>query len=421
MADLNLNQAPEPGDPNYKETLLVREPESGSIMAVSDLKTIGNRREVHTTQPLSANKPGFYNFRSSNAVAAFITGFKSQKDAQPFQFLKTSMDKVSDLAQTLLRLNDNPKDEQGLKALRDHTVNPSQLERVKFDTHELPLAELQELGVVVSPQEIEAMKMGLPPKALHDATVQLGNLSFSGQYALHPYRDHNGEARMGFDTALAMPEFMNEDYKAMFSTSEKEAMVAGKTLDRLVKITDPHSKQEEWCHVGFNPVTNKLITVPKSEVTAPGYFNGQRVDADKKEILDMGGRVRLEGCSYYGSDNSFSGTLQYDVHTRTYTMSDYKFDRPYIAPSLDKQLDDKQRTTLLAYGEIDCSKESNKIFARNGKPLNCVLRMDRDSNSVVYDFSRQRKQEQDQRQNQGKDEGQDQDSPQKGQSKGRKR
>ena len=70
---------------DYRETLLVRNPDSGQVEAVSKLVTKGDRREVHTVQPLAKNRPAFYSFRSSNAVAAFIRGFKSQKD-NPIQF-----------------------------------------------------------------------------------------------------------------------------------------------------------------------------------------------------------------------------------------------------------------------------------------------------------------------------------------------
>ena len=54
---------------DYRETLLVRNPDSGQVEAVSKLVTKGDRREVHTVQPLAKNRPAFYPFRSSNAVA----------------------------------------------------------------------------------------------------------------------------------------------------------------------------------------------------------------------------------------------------------------------------------------------------------------------------------------------------------------
>lgn len=83
---------------DYRETLLVRNPDSGQVEAVSKLVTKGDRREVHTVQPLAKNRPAFYPFRSSNAVAAFIRGFKSQKDNPiQFQFFKVLIYKSSSM------------------------------------------------------------------------------------------------------------------------------------------------------------------------------------------------------------------------------------------------------------------------------------------------------------------------------------
>ena len=46
-----------------------------------------------------------------------------------------------------------------LKALYDHRVTSYQLEKVKFDTPVLKLQELKEMGIIVTPKELEAMKM----------------------------------------------------------------------------------------------------------------------------------------------------------------------------------------------------------------------------------------------------------------------
>ena len=152
------NQTPEQADPKYKETLLLYNEQNGAVEAVSDLKQSGNQYKVTTTQPLTANKPAFYDLRNSSAVAAFIKGFMSQENAKPFHFLKVAADKASEVTQSLLRLADNPKDPEGLKALYDHRVTSYQLEKVKFDTPDLKLQELKEMGIIVTPKELDAMK-----------------------------------------------------------------------------------------------------------------------------------------------------------------------------------------------------------------------------------------------------------------------
>ena len=135
MSEENQNrqavQAPEQADPKYKETLLLYNEQNGAVEAVSKLDEQNKRYKLTTTQPLTANKPGFYELRDYSAAAAFIRGFKSVESNQPFRFLKVAADKASDLAQKLINLVNNPKDPEGLKALHEHTVTSYQLEKVQ--------------------------------------------------------------------------------------------------------------------------------------------------------------------------------------------------------------------------------------------------------------------------------------------------
>lgn len=421
------NQAPEQADPNYKETLLLYNEKNGAVEAVSDLKQQGNQYKVVTTQPLTANTPAFYDLRNSSAAAAFIKGFMSQESSKPLHFLKVAADKASELAQSLLRLANNPKDQEGLKALYDHRVTSYQLDKVKFDTADLRLNELKEMGIVVTPKELEALRLGRPSTELHEVKLKIGDIPVTGQFALHPYRDQSGEVQVGLESALPHPEFEREEYRMMFSTSEKEQMMAGKTPDRLYELPHPITGEKEWCFATLNPATNRLATVPKQDVQDIRYFNGVRLDDTQQNELALGGRVFVEGCAMRGSDITYSGKVGFDVLSNEYKMTDYKFSRPYISPQIDKQLDGRQRTALLSPEGLDCSKEKDHpILGKNGKALNCILRIDSRTNGVVYDFSQQRRQEQQEKQQQEPKESQAREQSQEpeqgqGQGRGRKR
>ena len=425
MSEENQNQrpipAPEQADPNYKETLLLYNEKNGAVEAVSKLDEQNGRYKVTTTQPLTANKPAFYDLRDYSAAAAFVKGFKSVESNQSFRFLKVAADKASDLAQKLINLVNNPKDPEGLKALHEHTVTSYQLEKVKFNPSDLKLQELKEMGIIVTPKELEAMKHGLPCTELHDVNLKIGNMPIVGQFALHPYKDQNGDVQVGLTSALPRPEFEREEYRMMFSTSEKEQLLAGKTPDRLYELPNPHTGEKEWCFATLNPATNRLVTIPKRDVPELRYFNGVRMDETQQNELALGGRVFVEGCAMRNSDITYSGKVGFDVLSNEYKMTDYKFSRPYISTQLDKQLDDRQRTALLSPEGLDCSKEKeHPILGKNGKALNCILRIDPRSNGVVYDFSQQRRQEQQEKQEQKAEKTQEQ-APDQGQGRGRKR
>ena len=280
------------------------------------------------------------------------------------------------------------------------------------------------MGIIVTPKELEAMKHGLPCTELHDVNLKIGNMPIVGQFALHPYKDQNCDVQVGLTGALPRPEFEREEYRMMFSTSEREQMMAGKTPDRLYELPNPHTGEKEWCFATLNPATNRLVTIPKRDVPELRYFNGVRMDDTQQNELALGGRVFVEGCAMRGSDITYSGKVGFDVLSNEYKMTDYKFSRPYISPQLDKQLDDRQRTALLSPEGLDCSKEKeHPILGKNGKALNCILRIDPRSNSVVYDFSQQRRQEQEKQESkqEQKAETAQEQAPDQGQGRGRKR
>ena len=230
--------------------------------------------------------------------------------------------------------------------------------------------------------------------------------------------------QVGLTSALPRPEFEREEYRMMFSTSEKEQLLAGKTPDRLYELPNPHTGEKEWCFATLNPATNRLVTIPKRDVPELRYFNGVRMDETQQNELALGGRVFVEGCAMRNSDITYSGKVGFDVLSNEYKMTDYKFSRPYISPQLDKQLDDRQRTALLSPEGLDCSKEKeHPILGKNGKPLTCILRIDPRSNSVVYDFSQQRRQEQEKQESkqEHKAETAQEQAPDQGQGRGRKR
>ena len=378
---------------DYRETLLVRNPDSGQVEAVSKLVTKGDRREVHTVQPLAKNRPAFYSFRSSNAVAAFIRGFKSQKDNPiQFQFLKVPVLSVGKIVTSLGKLVSNPKSEEGWETYNKYVVNTAELEQVKYDKVEIPRAELQELGIdfdALTPQTREAMRMGLPVEELVPVTAEvMPGIKVSGMFSPRFYRDHNNELKVTLDAPLAVPEYEHEEYKMMFSTQEKAALERGGTLERLMKHKDPLTGEEEWCFVGKNAATNRLVFQPKREVATPAFtYNARISDAGRAE-LDNGGSAFVEGCHYRNSDNHFSGKIHYDIHRGEYVTTPLRYERPYIPESIRKQITEEQQQALCRYESI----AGDNIKSRNGKSFKgCTLQINRETNVLTYERREQQK------------------------------
>ena len=382
---------------DYRETLLVRNPDSGQVEAVSKLITKGDRREVHTVQPLAKNRPAFYPFRSSNAVAAFIRGFKSQKDNPiQFQFLKVPILSVGKIVTSLGKLVSNPKSEEGWETYNKYVVNTAELEQVKYDKAEIPRAELQELGIDFDalPQRTQrSLMLGLPTRELFPATVQLSDHgTTTGLFNLSFYRDHNDELKFRLDTPLVQPEYEREEYASEITPDDKALLARGKTLQHLVTVHNSITGEAERCHVAFNPSTNRLVAVPHRDVKIPEFAEGRRIDDAGQKILRSGGSIPLEGCTAYGdTENTYKGILNYDVYRGRYTISDPVYDKPYVPKYLRDQLSDADVKTLLAGGQVSADQVKDSF----GEPMkNKVLYVNpRDNRTYSRFLSRQERSE----------------------------
>lgn len=371
---------------DYQETILVRNPASGEIDAVRDLKQVGNKYEVHTTQPLTKNAPSFFELKDSSAVAAFIRSFKSQKDKPiDFQFLKVPYNAVQEVITSLLRLNQDPEDSQGKETLGKYYLDTAKLQRVKFDHAEIPRSEMKELGIdfdALSPTTQEQMRLGLPVKELVPTTIQVSDsVTMTGEFAPRFYRDHNNELKVALDAPLARPEYESENYEMMFSTQEKAQMERGATLERLVQHKDAITGREEWCYVGFNSTTNRLAFQPKKEVETPSFTYRARISDQGQEELKKGGSAMVEGCHYNNSDNYFTGKISYDIHRGEYITIPLKYEHPYIPKNIREQLSDKEYQALCSYEKVD----GEHIQSRNGKYFKgCDLQVNRETNILGY-------------------------------------
>ena len=91
----------------------------------------------------------------------------------------------------------------------------------------------------------------------------------------------------------------------MFTASDKEQMLSGKTPDRLYEMPNPHTGEKEWCYVTLNPATNRFVTVPRREVPELRFFNGVRLTEAQQENLASGSRVQVEGCTMRNGDITY--------------------------------------------------------------------------------------------------------------------
>ena len=127
--------------------------------------------------------------------------------------------------------------------------------------------------------------------------------------------------QVGLESALARPEFEREEFRMMFTASDKEQMLSGKTPDRLYEMPNPHTGEKEWCYVTLNPATNRFVTVSKREVRTCASSNGVRLTEAPAGEPRLGKPCAGRGVYDAQRRHHLFGEVGFDALTREYRMT----------------------------------------------------------------------------------------------------
>lgn len=377
-------------DPD-KETILLRYPHDGSVKVASELKQdTKGVPQLTTVEPSLKNQPAFYEKRDSQFIANFFKNMRAQmKDPtmMPEMYIAKFAD-VPSVADTLHKLSNDPNNDMLIAEAKKYRTYTNNLEKIKFDEVGMPKAQLAAAGFDVKQLEedgvFKEMEIGNDSSKLYPLRTKLtDDLILDGLYSLHPSKDANGNTKIEIISPLPTPEFeLVEDLKMELTNKEKASLYEGNTLERALK------HDGEYCLVGFNRDTGRMLYTPCKEIKVPDFLQSARVNDEQKSELSRGGKVRLEKCHYYNNDNNFSCDVQYNVKKRDFVLSEHSFSRPYIPEYIGSQLDNTQRQTLLSYRVL--GKQGLKDFY--GEPLKSDIFMSRETNSVKSVNSKNREQ-----------------------------
>lgn len=390
MAKKTENQASEaertmPVHPDpTKETILLRYPQSGDVKALSKIDRDQKTGKVHmvTTEPSVKNQAAFYEKKSSSMLADLIMNFKAQSQ-NPSDFpelYKVPFNLVGQVASFLFKLQIDPKDDEALAMSRKYRTSTQQLEKVIYDEVRMPKEELQAMGFDIKEMEkdgiFKAMELGKDSPKLYPLSIKTGeNTTLEGMYSIRPKQNDLGEIRFEVQSPLAVPEFLTDpQLKIELNGQDREDLRAGLTLDRSIM------HDGEYCRVGFNRQTNRMIYVPCKDIKIPNFlYNKLLTKADQEEIRYRGG-VKLEDCHYFGSDISFRGIARFDVHRMEVNIAKPYYSQVYIPEFIEKQLDKEMKDTLYAGGEID----GRKLKGRDGNPYRNNLHINPETNGLEF-------------------------------------
>ena len=377
-------------DPN-KETILLRYPLDGSVKVVSALKDEKGSPSLIWVEPSGKNQPRFYECNNCREVANFFDleyrrAFAENRDRKTIpELYKVPFDKVGLIGEELRKLSDDPQNAVILETVKKYRTYTAQLNRITFDIARMPIAELAAEGFDIEQMKkdgaFKLLEVGRQTKLYPVKAVQTGHITKESTYSLHCFFDQNGEIGFKAQSALSEPEYRTDErLRRELTKQDINDLRAKKTLNRLMQ------HDGEYCFVGFNKDTQRMIYVPCKDVRIPDYIFGQFIGPSRKQEFERGGSVLLENCNYAGNDNHFSGHAHFDVHRRDYVVDDPHYERPYLPEHIRTQMPKEEVDKYFA-GEV---MKGYRYKGRDGRPFTQDFRLNTETNACEFiDYQKQ--------------------------------
>ena len=272
-----------------------------------------------------------------------------------------------------------------LETVKKYRTYTAQLNRITFDIARMPIAELAAEGFDIEQMKkdgaFKLLEVGRQTKLDPVKAVQTGHITKESTYSLHCFFDQNGEIGFKAQSALSEPEYRTDErLRRELTKQDINDLRAKKTLNRLMQ------HDGEYCFVGFNKDTQRMIYGPCKDVRIPDYIFGQFIGPSRKQEFERGGSVLLENCNYAGNDNHFSGHAHFDVHRRDYVVDDPHYERPYLPEHIRTQMPKEEVDKYFA-GEV---MKGYRYKGRDGRPFTQDFRLNTETNACEFiDYQKQ--------------------------------
>ena len=402
MAKKNQSDAANAPSPfeNLGELLASQEPRTLAVVdhldkevrIVSSMDPKKAHNPFSYVTPQAKNKPGFINWPESvqmgKILQAFIAAFRENARAQGrqnepdrYSFYEIPKSEAVNLATAVQRKFEGDKDADIDRYLSEFRVYPSELEKRKIERHQIPWLGLKKAGISLAKNDREAIMHGLQPTKLFLVDLKTPDgLSISTPMGIKVFADDKGGINTTLISPKAVPEFEEARYKQIFTKEDKTLFFKGMQPERLFPIPDEKTGEIQWCTASYCKELGRIITAPASAIKAPVVWDGVRLDAAQKDIYEHSGRIKLEGCTDW-EGRKYDCTLQFDAMTQMPQKLQSRYEKIYIYPSLEKQLDAMQLEALKNYEAIP----AQNIRKSDGSPMNCShIWIDPNTNTPAY-------------------------------------
>jgi len=307
-------------------------------------------------------------------LQSFIAAFKAAAKAQGrqdeqdrYSFYEVPKSEVANIATAIQRKfegDENPDINDYLKSFR---IKPAELEKRKIERHNIPWDGLRKAGIELKQNEMENVMQGLQLPQLYLVDVKTPDgIAINTPMGFEVKTDKDGEVKVNLIAPKSVPEFEEPQYKQIFTKEDKTLFFRGMQPERLFPIPDKETGEIQWCAVSYCKELGRLVTAPASGIKAPGYWDNVKLDYTQKDIYEHAGRISLKGCTDLDG-KKYDCVLQYDAVSQAPKKIVDKYEKIYIYPHLEKQLDGKQLEALKNYEAIPAAG----LMKSDGTPMTC--------------------------------------------------
>lgn len=327
---------PQNSDQKTIDTLLVSDPKSSTVKAVSkidhndQLKTVPPTLE-HQNQFLKIDKQG-------DLFSNFFTNFLSQlKDPTPFLFFKVP---IEDAIPKALKLEDaiNDPRKEAADFINQHkitnfnksimsTTAPSSEKEYQYSADQIDWNTMSKFGLDQEKLEkynaLDPLLRGFKTNNLVPVTINLGTAVSKMDVRLSLQTNDTGEVVVNLHGIRKEPNFNYKFLGHEFTDEDKKNLLENGNMGRVVDLINPKTDEIIPSVISRDRLTNELVAYRAEYIKIPEEIKGVKLDERQQQTLLEGKPLYVEGMISQKGE-PFDATLQFNADKK---YVEFIFDR----------------------------------------------------------------------------------------------
>ncbi|MFR9505979.1 MAG: DUF3945 domain-containing protein [Rikenellaceae bacterium] len=356
---------------NDGDVLLVQEPQSETLKAVSGVDKDG---KLKTVAPTAANSAEFLKIdKQSNPIENFFTNFMRQaKNPSHFRFFAVPSENVAMTSEFLgqqLKLKD---DEASVAFVKNAEVHPSDYVKEQskgykpYDVERIDWDQFEKLGIkreaLKKSGALEQMINYRKSPELMDINTQVGDINIRTQGRLSLRETEDGRIVPVIHALRNEPQLDRPFYGHTFTAEDKANLKNTGNLGRKVELLNRNTGEITPSYVSVDKLTNELVAVRADRIKMPKEIKGVELTPEQQATLAEGKELYLEGMTSKGG-KKFDATVQFNADRRSI---EFRFDPQQNQQQRTSQRNNSEFTIPTKLGGKELSPEDRQKLSDGG-------------------------------------------------------